>query len=79
MSSAPAQQVAGQVAISIGIKTELYEHLCSVDRQIQRVLVDVRKFMDAPPKEERVGINFPDPAVIAQVETHPRFAAAVAA
>ena len=70
---------AGEVVISIGLETSLYKALSQEDYGIKQILIDVRPYIDSPPKHDRVPFDFPHPVLIKQVKENPGFAAAVAA
>ena len=62
-----------------GMETYLYEELTKLIPEVRRVTVDVRKWLKAPPKHERVRARFPDPRVISQVKGSCNFKEALGA
>ena len=59
--------VKGGVVISLGINTYEYRRLVEIEPSINDVLVDVRDYVHAPPRNKRASGVYPHPGIVEQV------------
>ena len=67
----------GYIALSIGYQCDLYDQLTRIFPDLQKIVVNVREMIVAPPRQQRVAAWFPDGRVANQVMSSAGFDQAV--